>query len=130
MSTKSTGHSKSQVYQNHLKTGTDQPSGVEYIADQVEKAGHRVERMNMVNEVYKSDLSTWSKAEVADWAQWGWELGSKKVTPTFRGMTDFQYDQAAKRGIAIEYHGRVLAPRDDGRKAAQHAREQKKKRIK
>ena len=29
------GHSKSKIYNNHAKTGTDIPSGWEYVAEQI-----------------------------------------------------------------------------------------------
>ena len=43
---KSNGHSKSITYTNHAKTGTDIPSGYEYIAEQIKDAKHYVKALN------------------------------------------------------------------------------------
>jgi len=45
------GHSKSTIYNNHAKTGTDIPGGWEYVAEQIKDAKH-----------YVKALSSWTHA--------------------------------------------------------------------
>lgn len=106
------GHSESQIYSNHDKTATDIPSGFEFVAEQVEHAGHAVKRLNRYMNIMQGkgfgDLTNMSKARQNMWFKYGYDYltsdALKKQMPA-SSLSDTQYDKFVRKGIATEFFG-------------------------
>ena len=100
---KNTGHSKSKTYSNHSKTGTDIPSGYEYVAEQIKDAQRHVKRLDMHADIMAGkgpgDLTNMPKMTQHHWFNFGMRLTSdnykksknpdlKDLNYTLRGRGD------------------------------------------
>ena len=70
---KPNGHSKSKIYNNHAKTGTDIPSGWEYVADQIKDSKSYVKNLNSY---------TWAVANQGKSRDRGDDINSPRIYPS------------------------------------------------
>ena len=136
------GHSESQIYNNHDKAATDIPSGFEFVAEQIEHAGHAVKRlerhMDIMSGKGEGDLTNMSKARQNMWFNYGYNYltsGKLKEQMPSYSLSDKQYDRFVRKGISAEFvgskPGKFLLDNTTsyGRKRVAEAKAKKQKRI-